>query len=59
MVDGLRYGTVFVLVLAPVGALRGALAPALPLMAQTAGALFLMAALVALRQAWRTRKAAE
>ncbi|MEZ5564551.1 MAG: Rnf-Nqr domain containing protein [Gammaproteobacteria bacterium] len=48
--DALRQGLVFVLLLAGLGALREVLAPALSIALLPAGALFLLAGLVALRQ---------
>ncbi len=56
--DGLGYGLGFTVLLAGLGALRGALAPGLLVAALPAGAFFLLAALVALRQLWVRRRGA-
>lgn len=52
LLDGLVYGAGFTLLLSGLGAVRELLAPALLVAALPAGALFLLAALLALRQAW-------
>jgi Na+-translocating ferredoxin:NAD+ oxidoreductase subunit E len=52
LLDGLSYGLGFTLVLAGLGALRELLAPGLRVAALPAGAFFLLAALIALRQLW-------
>jgi len=54
--DGLGYGLGFTLLLAGLGALRELLAPGLLVAALPAGALFLLAGLVALRQLWVHRR---
>jgi len=56
--DGLGYGLGFTLLLAGLGVLRELLAPGLLVAALPAGALFLLAGLVALRQLWFHRRAA-
>ncbi|TFG85972.1 MAG: electron transport complex subunit RsxE [Chromatiales bacterium] len=56
--DGLGYGLGFTLLLTGLGALREFLAPGLPVADLPAGALFLLAGLVALRQLWFRRLAA-
>lgn len=56
LLDGLAHGTGFILLLAGLGALRELLAPGLVVAALPAGALFLLAGLVALRQAWLGRR---
>ena len=53
--DGLGYGLGFTLLLAGLGALRELLAPGLLVAALPAGAFFLLAALIALRQFWFRR----
>lgn len=58
LLDGLGYGLGFTLLLTALGALRQLLAPGLPVAALPAGALFLLAGLVALRQLWIRRRAA-
>lgn len=55
LLDGLGYGAGFTLLLGGLGAVREFLAPGLLVAALPAGALFLMAALVALRQALLSR----
>lgn len=55
LLDALGYGTGFTLLLGGLGALRELLAPGLLVAGLPAGALFLLAALVALRQAVSTR----
>jgi electron transport complex protein RnfE len=55
--DGLGYGLGFTLLLAGLGALRELLTPGLPVAALPAGALFLLAGLVALRQLWFRHRA--
>lgn len=57
--DGLVHGTGFTLLLGGVGALRELLAPVLLVAALPSGALFLLAALLALRQAWLHRRNGE
>ena len=57
LLDGLGYGLGFTLLLAGLGALREVLAPALPVADLPAGALFLLAGLVALRQLRFRRRA--
>ena len=59
LADGLRYGGLSLLLLAGTGAVREALAPGLPLMAQTAGALFMLAALAGVLKTWQGREALE
>jgi electron transport complex protein RnfE len=56
LLDGLRYGAGFTLLLSGLGAVRELLAPAVLVAALPAGALFLLAALLALRQAWLHRE---
>ena len=56
--DGLGYGLGFTLLLAGLGALRELLAPGLLVASLPAGALFLLAGLVAVRQLWLSRRAA-
>jgi electron transport complex protein RnfE len=56
--DGLGYGLGFTLLLAGLGALRELLAPGLLVASLPAGALFLLAGLVAVRQLWLGRRAA-
>jgi electron transport complex protein RnfE len=56
--DGLGNGLGFTLLLTGLGALREFLAPGLPVADLPAGALFLLAGLVALRQLWFRRLAA-
>lgn len=56
LLDGVGHGAVFILLLAALGALRESLAPGLVAAALPPGAFFLLAALVALRQAWRHRR---
>ncbi len=56
LLDGLGYGAGFTLLLGGLGALRELLAPFLPVTALPSGALFLLAALIALRQAWLLRR---
>ncbi len=56
LLDGLRYGAGFTLLLGGLGALRELLAPYLLVTALPSGALFLLAALLALHQAWRLRR---
>ncbi|MBL8200426.1 MAG: electron transport complex subunit RsxE [Chromatiales bacterium] len=58
LLDGLGYGAGFTLLLGGLGALRELLAPVLLVAALPAGAFFLLAALVALRQAWHSRRRA-
>ena len=58
LLDGLGYGLGFTLLLAGLGALRELLAPALLVAALPAGAFFLLAALIALRQLWFRRRGA-
>jgi electron transport complex protein RnfE len=53
LLDGLGHGVGFTVLLAGIGALRELLAPALPVAALPAGAFFLLAAVLALRQAWQ------
>jgi electron transport complex protein RnfE len=53
--DGLGYGIGFTVLLAGLGALRELLAPGLLVAALPAGAFFLLAALIALRQLWFRR----
>jgi len=53
--DGLAHGLWFTVLLAGLGALRELLAPRLPVADLPAGALFLLAGLVALRQFWLQR----
>lgn len=50
LLDGLRHGVIFVLLLAGFGALRAALAPSLGIAVAPAGLLFLLAGLLALHQ---------
>lgn len=57
--DGLAYGAGFTLLLGGIGALRELLAPVLLIAALPSGALFLLAALLALRQAWLLRRNGE
>lgn len=57
LLDGLGYGLGFTLLLSGLGALRELLAPGLPVAGLPAGALFLLAALVALRQLWFRHRA--
>jgi electron transport complex protein RnfE len=56
--DGLGYGLGFTLLLTGLGALRELLAPGLLVAGLPAGALFLLAGLVALRQLWFRRRPA-
>lgn len=56
--DGLGIGLGFTVLLAGLGALREVLAPSLLVAALPAGAFFLLAALVALRQLWFRRRGA-
>lgn len=56
--DGLGYGAGFTVLLAGLGALRELLAPGLLVAALPSGAFFLLAALIALRQAWFRRRGA-
>lgn len=56
--DGLGYGLGFTLLLAGLGALRELLAPGLLVATLPAGAFFLLAALIALRQLWFRRRGA-
>lgn len=56
--DGLGYGLGFTGLLAGLGALRELLAPGLLVAALPAGAFFLLAALIALRQLWLRRRRA-
>lgn len=58
LLDGLGYGAGFTLLLAGLGAIREALAPGLLVAALPPGAFFLLAGLVALRQAWLARRRA-
>ena len=58
LLDGLSYGLSFTVLLAGLGALRELLAPALLVAALPAGAFFLLAALIALRQLWFRRRGA-
>jgi electron transport complex protein RnfE len=58
LLDGLGYGLSFTVLLAGLGALRELLAPALLVAALPAGAFFLLAALIALRQLWFRRRGA-
>lgn len=58
LLDGLGYGTGFTLLLGGLGALRELLAPVLLVAALPPGAFLLLAALVALRQAWLARRRA-
>ena len=58
LLDALGYGAGFTLLLGGLGALREFLAPGLLVAALPAGALFLLAALVALRQSWLPRRPA-
>jgi electron transport complex protein RnfE len=53
--DGLGYGVGFTVLLAGLGALRELLAPGLLVATLPAGAFFLLAALIALRQGWFRR----
>ncbi len=53
--DGLGYGIGFTVLLAGLGALRELLAPGLLVATLPAGAFFLLAALIALRQVWFRR----
>lgn len=55
LLDGLGYGLGFTVLLAALGALRETLAPGLLVAALPAGAFFLLAALIALRQLWLRR----
>lgn len=57
LLDGLGHGAGFTLLLAGLGALRALLAPGLLIATLPAGALFLLAALVALHQVWLGRRA--
>lgn len=54
--DGLAQGVACVILLAGLGACRELLAPGLQVAALPAGALFLLAAVVALRQGWLARQ---
>ena len=56
--DGLGHGVGFIVLLAGLGALRELLAPGLLVAALPAGAFFLLAALIALRQLWFRRSGA-
>ena len=56
LLDGLGYGAGFTLLLGGLGALREILAPGLLVAALPPGAFFLLAALIALRQAWQSRR---
>lgn len=56
LLDGLAYGAGFTVLLSGLGAVRELLAPALLVAALPSGALFLLAALLALRQAWLHRR---
>jgi electron transport complex protein RnfE len=56
LLDGLGYGLGFTALLAGLGALRELLAPGLLVAALPAGAFFLLAALIALRQLWFRRR---
>jgi len=56
--DGLGYGTGFTVLLAALGALRELLAPGLLVATLPAGAFFLLAGLIALRQLWLRRRSA-
>lgn len=56
LLDGLGYGLGFTLLLAVAGGLRELLAPGLLVAGLPPGAFFLLAALVALRQAWLSRR---
>jgi electron transport complex protein RnfE len=56
LLDGLGYGLAFTAVLAGLSALRELLTPGLLIAGLPAGALFLLAALVALRQLWFGRR---
>jgi electron transport complex protein RnfE len=56
--DGLGYGLGFTVLLAGLGALRELVAPGLLVAALPAGAFFLLAALIALRQYWFHRRGA-
>lgn len=58
LLDAVGHGAGFTLLLGGLGALREFLAPALLVAALPPGALFLLAALVALRQAWLSRRPA-
>lgn len=55
LLDGLGYGLGFTALLAGLGALRALLAPGLLAAALPAGAFFLLAGLIALRQVWLSR----
>ena len=56
LLDGLGYGLGFTVLLAGLGALRELLAPGLLIVTLPAGAFFLLAALVAVRQLWVRRR---
>ena len=58
LLDGLGYGLGFTVLLAGLGTLRQVLAPGLQVAALPAGAFFLLAGLIALRQLWFRRRGA-